>query len=335
MNLSVGVQLMQTIGIDIGGTKIAGALVDRSGEIRDRIQCPTRASEGAEAVMSRVIDLAASLRQASGGKIEGIGVASGGQIDPVTGVVIHATDLLPGWKGTRITEMIETRFRVRARALNDGSAAALGEGRFGAARDVRDFVLLTLGTGVGGGIVAGGKLVSGALGVAGSIGHMVIDCDGRPCNCGSRGCLEAYVSGTAILGRMIELADERGYDSQFIRRLRQGEPRSSTLMHDAVRDRLGNEVVREAGDYLGWGFVSLLNLLNPAMIVVGGGVAILGEALLDPAREIARKHALRGEWDPVRIVRAELGNNAGLVGAASLVWEEHRSAEGKESRNAL
>ncbi len=312
---------MYTIGIDIGGTKIAGALVDRSGDMRDRIQYPTKASEGGQAVMARVIDMVGSLRQAAGGKIEGIGVASGGQIDPRTGVVIHATDLLPGWKGTRITETLEQRFGVKARALNDGSAAALGEGRFGAAKDVTDFVLLTLGTGVGGGIVSDGKLLSGALGVAGSIGHMIIDCDGRPCNCGSRGCLESYVSGTAILKRMSKLAVERGYDSPFIRRLMQGEPRNSSLMRDAIDDELGAEVIREAGEYLGWGFVSLLNLLNPAMLIIGGGVAVLGDALLDPAREIARRHALRGEWDPVRIVRAELGNNAGLVGAASLVWE--------------
>ena len=189
---------MFTIGIDIGGTKIAGGLVDRSGAITERIQCPTRAPEGAQAIMARVVEMAASLRRAAGGKIEGIGVASGGQIDPRTGVVIHATDLLPGWKGTRITEIIEERFGVKARALNDGSAAALGEGRFGAAKGVSDFVLLTLGTGVGGGIVTDGRLLNGALGVAGSIGHMVIDCDGRQCNCGSRGCLEAYVSGTAI-----------------------------------------------------------------------------------------------------------------------------------------
>lgn len=312
---------MYTIGIDIGGTKIAGGLVDRSGTIRDRIQCATRASEGAQAIMARVIEMAAGLRGAAGGKIEGIGVASGGQINPRTGVVVHATDLLPGWKGTRITEIVEQRFGVKARAMNDGSAAALGEGRFGAAKGVDDFVLLTLGTGVGGGIVTGGRLLSGALGVAGSIGHMVIDCDGRPCNCGSRGCLEAYVSGTAILNRISELADERGYDSTFIGRLKQGEPRHANLMHDAIGDTLGGEVIREAGEYLGWGLVSLLNLLNPAMILIGGGVAVLGEALLGPAREITRKCSLRGDSDPVRIVRAELGNNAGLVGAASLVWE--------------
>lgn len=312
---------MFTIGIDIGGTKIAGGLVDRSGAITERFQCPTPASEGAQAIMARVVEMAASLRRASGGKIEGIGVASGGQIDPRTGVVIHATDLLPGWKGTRITEIIEERFGVKARAMNDGSAAALGEGRFGVAKGISDFVLLTLGTGVGGGIVADGRLINGALGVAGSIGHMVIDCDGRKCNCGSRGCLEAYVSGTAILSRMTELAGERGYDSTFIRRLTSGEPRHSNLMCDAIDDRIGSEVIREAGEYLGWGFVSLLHLLNPALLIIGGGVAVLGDALLDPAKEIVRRYSLRGEWDPVRIVRAELGNNAGLVGAASLVWE--------------
>ena len=313
---------MYTIGIDIGGTKIAGGLVDRSGAIRDRTQCSTRASEGGRAVMARVVEMAAGLRQASGGKIEGIGVASGGQIDPRTGVVIHATDLLPGWKGTRITETLEERFGVKARAMNDASAAALAEGRFGAARGIGDFVLLTLGTGVGGGIVTEGRLLAGALGVAGSIGHMVIDCDGRPCNCGSRGCLEAYVSGTAIVNRIIELADRRDYRSPFVDRLRQGEPRNAGLMQDMTDDPLAAEVVREAGEYLGWGFVSLLNLLNPAMIVIGGGVAVLGDALLGPAREVARRHSLRGEWDPARIVGAELGNNAGLVGAASLVWED-------------
>jgi glucokinase len=124
---------------------------------------------------------------------------------------------------------------------------------------------------------------------------------------------------------MIELAESRSYRSPFIDRLKQGEPRSSSLMYEAVGDELGGEVIREAGEYLGCGFVSLLNLLNPAMIVIGGGVAVLGDALLDPAREVAREYALRGDWDPVRIVRAELGNNAGLVGAASLGWEDDHS----------
>jgi len=319
-----------TIGIDIGGTKIAGALVDRSGRVTGRVESATPASEGGPAVMSQVIDMVAQLRHGADGEVEGIGVAAAGQIDPETGVVIQATKLLPDWKGTPIKGILEERFGLPARAINDASGAALGEGKFGAARNVRDFICITIGTGVGGGVVSEGKLLPGALGVAGSIGHMTIDCDGRPCNCGSVGCLEAYVSGTAILDRVLELADTRGVDSDFVKRLRSAEPRSPNLIGEAMRDELAREVVREAGECLGWGLVSLLNLLNPAMVVIGGGVAKFGDLLLDPARRIACKHSLRGESDPVRIVCAELGNDAGLVGAASLIWEERTYVNGDE-----
>ena len=308
------------VGLDIGGTKTAGALVTRQGEILTRIERPTLASEGGQAVIARAADIARELISSGGGEIEGIGVASGGQIDPRTGVVIHATDLLPGWKGIEITRIMEERFHLPVRAINDGNAAALGEGRFGAAQGVQDFVCIVIGTGVGGGIVSGGKLLEGALGAAGSVGHMIIQVGGRPCNCGSAGCLETYTSGTAIITRIIELAGQRGVRSPLIERLKSGELIGMKAMNEAVKDELALEVIREAGRYLGWGIVNLLNLLNPAMIAVGGGVSELGDLLLDPAREIACTYSLRGKSDPVRIVKAALGNDAALLGAASLVW---------------
>ena len=310
------------IGIDIGGTKIAGALVTRSGKIRTRVEYPTPASEGGRAVIARAAEIADELLKASPREVEGIGVAAAGQIDPKTGVVIQATELLPDWKGTPITSILEERFGIPARAINDASGAALGEGKFGAARGVRDFVCITIGTGVGGGIVSEGKLLPGALGVAGSIGHMTIDCDGRPCNCGSVGCLEAYVAGTAIVNRILELADACGIRSPLVDGLRSKELTGARALNEAVHDELALEVIREAGEYLGWGIVNLLNLLNPAMVVIGGSVVVLGDLLLDPARRIASQRSLRGESDPVRIVRAELGNDAGVIGAASLIWEE-------------
>jgi glucokinase len=308
-----------TIGLDIGGTKTAGALVNRRGEILTRIEHPTPASEGGQAVIARAGDIAWELLDSTSAEVEGIGVASGGQIDPRTGVVIHATDLLPGWKGMEIARVMQDRFHLPVRAINDGSAAALGEGRFGAAQGIQDFVCVVIGTGIGGGIVTGGKLLEGALGVAGSVGHMIIEVGGRPCNCGSAGCLETYASGTAIISRIIELADERGSRNPLVERLRSGELMGMKAMSEAVNDPLALEAIHEAGEYLGWGITSLLNLLNPAMVVVGGGVSDLGDLLLDPAREIACKHSLRGKSDPVQIVKAKLGNDAALLGAASLL----------------
>lgn len=308
-----------TIGLDIGGTKTAGALVNRQGEILARIEYPTPASEGGQAVIARAADIVRELIDSTSARVEGIGVASGGQIDPRTGVVIHATDLLPGWKGMEIARIMEDRFHLPTRAINDGSAAALGEGRFGAAQGIQDFVCIAIGTGVGGGIVSGGKLLEGALGVAGSVGHMIIQVGGRPCNCGSAGCLETYVSGTAIISRIIELADERGVQRPLVERLRSRDLIGMRAMNEAVKDDLALEVIREAGRYLGWGIVNLLNLLNPAMIVIGGGVSELGDILLDPAREIACSYSLRGQSDPVRIVKTKLGNDAGILGAASLL----------------
>ena len=309
-----------TIGLDIGGTKTAGAVVNRQGEILTRIERPTLASEGGQAVIARAADIMQELIDSTNAKIEGIGVASGGQIDPRTGVVIHATDLLPGWKGMEIARIMQDRFHLPVRAINDGSAAALGEGRFGAAQGIQDFVCIVIGTGVGGGIVTGGKLLEGALGVAGSVGHMIIEVGGRPCNCGGAGCLETYASGTAIINRIIELADDRGIRSSLVERLKSRELAGMRAMNEAVNDDLALEVIRDAGRYLGWGIVNLLNLLNPAMIVIGGGVSELGDLLLDPAREIARAYSLRGKSDPVRIVKAKLGNDAGLLGVASLLW---------------
>lgn len=311
------------VGIDIGGTKIAAGIVNRQGEVVRRLETPSRASEGGPAVMTRASDLIAELISSGRHEIGGIGVATGGQIDPVTGVVFSATPIIPDWVGIRIYDTLGGRFSVPVKAMNDASAAAVGEGMFGAGRGVDDFVLLTIGTGVGGGVFSDGKLVNGALGAAGAIGHMVIDCDGRPCNCGSRGCLEAYTGGLVIANRALELADQRGLDTELVRGIRADVSSGTRLLGQAAGagDAFALEVIQEAGEYLGWGFVSLLNLFNPSLVIIGGSVAELGDLLLVPAWEIARTHCLRKDKDPARLVRAQLGNNAGLLGAASLLWE--------------
>ena len=312
------------IGVDIGGTKIAGGLVTPDGEILRRLERPTNASEGGPKILARAGDLIAELIASSPGGVGGIGVASGGQINPETGIVFSATPLIPGWVGMRIKDILEERFGVPVRAMNDASAAAVGEWRFGAARGVDDFVLLTIGTGVGGGVFADGKLLAGALGAAGAIGHMVIDCDGRPCNCGSRGCLEAYTSGLSIANRAIALASERGLDNDLVRGIRSDVYAGARLLGEAAKsgDPFALEVIREAGEYLGWGLASLLNLFNPSLVVIGGSMAELGDIFLGPAWEIARKNCLRHDSDPARLVTARLGNDAGLLGAAALIFDE-------------
>ena len=308
------------VGVDIGGTKIAVGIVDSDGRILARAERPTNTADGGPAILDRAGDMIAELISSSSVKVGGIGVASGGQADPDTGVIHSATPLIPGWVGIRIKDTLEERFGVPVRAMNDASAAAVGEWRFGAARGVDDFVLLTIGTGVGGGIFEDGKLLRGVRGAAGSIGHMVIHRDGRPCNCGSRGCLEAYTGGLSIAKRALELAAERGLDYDLIRAIRSDLHAGARLLGESARrgDEFALEIIREAGEYLGWGFVSLLNLFNPSLIVIGGSMAGLGDILLGPAWEIARKHCLRREADPARLVTAHLGNDAGLLGAAAL-----------------
>jgi glucokinase len=319
------------VGVDIGGTKIAGGVVTRDGEILRRIEGPTNASEGGPRILARAADLIGELIASSPGGVCGIGVAVGGQVHPETGVVFSATPLIPNWVGVRIKDILEERFGVPVRAMNDATAAAVGEWRFGAARGVDDFVLLTIGTGVGGGVFSDGKLLEGALGAAGAIGHMVIDCDGRPCNCGSRGCLEAYTSGLSIANRAIELASERGMDNDLVRAIRADVYAGAKLLGEAAKsgDQFALEVIREAGEYLGWGLASLLNLFNPSLVVIGGSMAELGDIFLGPAWEIAQKHCLRRDSDPARLVTAQLGNDAGLLGAASLVLLNTDGTDGK------
>ena len=311
------------VGVDIGGTKIAAGIVNRRGEILHRLEAPSRASEGGPTVMQRASDLIAELISTARYEIGGIGVANGGQVDRATGVVFSATPLIPGWVGIRIKDTLEERFGIPVRAMNDASAAAVGEATFGAGRGVRDFVLLTIGTGVGGGVYSDGKLLQGAIGAAGAIGHMIIDCDGRQCNCGARGCLEAYTGGRVIAHRALELADQRGLDTELVHAIRADVSSGTKLLGMAANagDEFALEVIREAGGYLGWGFVGLLNLFNPSLIIVGGSVAELGDLLLGPAWEVARAHCLRNDKDPARLTRAQLGNDAGLLGAASLLWE--------------
>lgn len=298
-----------TIGIDIGGTKIAGGLVDHTGLVLQRAQVPTPARDGGPAVLAAALDLARSLSATE--PIAGAGIGTGGQVDTDRGIVVSATGLLPGWAGTDIKSAFETALGVPAAVENDVNALAAGESRFGAAKGLATVVFLALGTGVGGALVLDGKIHHGAHWVGGEFGHILLsmESDARIGSDGTRGTLEAYCSGQGLVDTYSALAG----DTKIPLSARE-------IAQEAARNPAGAAVraIERSGEYLGFGLVTLANALDPNLIVIGGGLADLGDALLAPARRILSERAMPGP-NSCPVVAASLGPDAALIGAASLV----------------
>lgn len=297
------------------------ALVSPQGQVLSRTALPTGAGEGTEAVVSRII---AALRSslAGAGSVPGVGIACAGLIDGQRGVVITSPNL-PGWSEVPLGEKVGQALGVFTLVENDANAAAVGEHRWGAGRGSQHLVYLTVSTGIGGGLVLGGSLYRGAWGTAGEVGHITVEVDGPPCSCGNRGCLEALASGSAI-AREARQRLQTG-QSTSLEDLAGGDPSRVTaeLVHRAALagDRLAQELVARAGYYLGIGLASLVNLLGPQVIVVGGGVARMGEMLLSPARAEMRRRAYPYLAARVKVVPSLLGEDAGILGVASLIYD--------------
>lgn len=304
---------MHCIGIDIGGTKIAGGIVTDAGEVLVREERPTPIKEGGKQILSVAIDLAKALQRQSKDAVEAVGIGAGGQIDAVQGSVFSATDVIPGWKGMHISEEFNRALGVPASVDNDVNVLALGETRFGAARNCANgtVVFLALGTGVGGALLTKGSIHHGAHWSGGEFGHILLTMDpnARRDTGGARGTLEAFCSGPGLVETWRELTGSKSPD---------------VTGHDVVKDAchnadgLGRKAIDKTGEYLGYGLVSLANALDPDLIIIGGGLSELGDWLLEPARKVLKEHALPGPAT-CKVVRAELGLNAAIVGAASLV----------------
>jgi glucokinase len=299
------------LGIDIGGTKIAGGLVDAAtGGVLLGDRVPTGAAEGGPAVLARALDLARGLlaRGAEAGLAPpaGVGVGAGGQIDPAAGEVVAATEVLPGWAGTPLRAAFADALRLPAAVDNDVNALAAGEMRWGAGRGLSNVVFLALGTGVGGALVLDGRLHHGARGAGGEPGHLILVPDGLPCTCGGRGCLEQYTSGPALWRHYQALGGEPDRDETALAARARQDP-----------DGPAARAVAWTGNLLGVGLVSLANLFGPERILIGGGLAALGDLLLDPARRVLRDRALPGVRD-CPVVPAALGPDAGIAGAAAV-----------------
>jgi glucokinase len=286
------------IGIDLGGTKIAAAASDECGCILSEIIVPTEAQKGKKQVVLNIVKAIECLRHSLKSTISKIGIGVPGPIDYKKGLVINPPNL-PGWKKVNLKEELSKFFKVPIFIDNDANCAALGEALFGAGRRANDFIYITVSTGIGGGIIIDRKIYRGANGAAGEFGHMVIDPGGYKCGCGNYGDLEAMASGTSI-------------------KTRSGEDAMAIHIKAQQGDKKAIKVINETAYYLGIGIANLVNIFNPELVVVGGGLSNMGELLLAPVRKEFNKHALSLPKKSVKIVRAKLRARAGLLGAIAL-----------------
>ena len=307
-----------SIGIDVGGTKIAGGVVDDTGQVLEIARRESPATDSA-AIEAAVEDLVSELRQNR--DVVAVGIGAAGFVDSRRATVMFAPNLV--WRNEPLRADLEERLALPVVVENDANAAAWGEFTFGAGADVDDFLLVTIGTGVGGGIVLNGALHRGAFGVAAEIGHIRVVPGGRICGCGNRGCWEQYASGTALVretrnqareGSLIarSLVDRAGGDVEAI---------TGPLITEAARDddSFAIEQVEALGRWIGEGVATLTAVLDPAVTVIGGGVSEAGGLLLEPAREAFRANLTGRSYRPELEIRAAvLGNRAGMIGAADL-----------------
>ena len=314
------------VGVDIGGTNIVVGLIPiEGGEPVGLRTLPTQAARGSEFVVEHVAKMveeaiAATLGEHGGTRadVAGVGIGSPGPLNRERGVVINTPNL--GWTNLPLRDLVSHAVDLPATLDNDANCATLGEWWLGAGREVQSLIGLTLGTGIGGGIVLDGEIVHGASDAAGEIGHMTIEFTGRKCKCGNYGCLEAYCSGPNIAARARE-GIEAGYES-VLSRLVEGELDRITAatVYEAVvhGDTYANEVMVETAKILGAGVANLINIFNPNAVVIAGGVTRAGDHLFVPLRAEVRRRAFRSAYDACRILPAALPETAGVIGAAGV-----------------
>jgi len=308
------------VGIDIGGTNIVvGTVAEDGSELLGLVSAPTISEQGAEAVLDRIVKLArASMEAARGKEIAGVGIGSPGPLDTKTGVVLLTPNL--GWTNYPLRDRLTQALGKPATLDNDANCAIFGEWWRGAARGADHVVGLTIGTGIGGGIVLSGAIYRGASDIAGEIGHMTIDAMGRRCKCGNYGCLEAYASGPAIAARAVE-GIEAGVDTSLPRYV-QGDMSKITaqVVYEAAHDGddFALEVVKDTARFLGAGVANIINVFNPQVVVICGGVTLAGDRLFVPLRSEVKRRAFKPAVDVCRIVPGELTGTAGVYGAAAV-----------------
>jgi glucokinase len=306
------------IGVDLGGTKLLAGTVDAELRVHHRAYRLSRP----EAVVQTIVDAVEEAREAAHTEVLAVGIGVPCLVRPATGVVMACNHF--ALRDVPLRDLLAERVALPVVVDNDANAALVAEWRYGAARGAGNVLILTIGTGVGGGMVVDGRLVRGASGAAGELGHIVIDEGGPPCpgNCPNYGCLESFVSGPALarVGRERAGAEP---DSGLGRALAAGREVTGPLVTELAHD--GDEAARAAigvlGRHLGIGIANYVNVFNPEVVVIGGGLVAAGDLLLEPAREVVAERALVPARDQVRIVPARFGDESGMLGAAALAFE--------------
>ena len=302
------------IGIDLGGTNIKGALVNEQGEIVKQNTCPTHAEQGVEAVTETIAQMICDL--AANETIDGVGLGCPGMVDDKNGKVVYACNL--GWVDYDVRTALKELTGYDVRLVNDANAAALAEAVVGAAKGAESAVVVTLGTGVGGGVVIGGKLLTGYTGAASELGHMVIVADGEDCACGRKGCFETYSSATALIRMTHEAMAKHPESAMHQIAVEQGVDGRTAFTAQQMGDMAGDEVIKKYVHYLSVGIANIVNIFFPEVIALSGGVANQGENLLVPLREKVGQQEYGAAYTAKhpRIVCCTLGNTAGMIGAA-------------------
>jgi glucokinase len=307
-----------TIGVDVGGTKIAGGLVDEAGTILARTRRDTPSTDP-PAIVRNIVAVVDELR--GDHEVEGVGVGSAGFIDAARSTVLFAPNL--AWRDVPVRDQVSGSTGLPVVVENDANAAAWGEFQFGAAEDVDDMVCVTVGTGIGGGVVLDGRLYRGAHGIGGELGHVRMVPDGYLCGCGNRGCVEQYASGRALVREARELADSHSVFATRLLEMAGGDPEAITgpMVTRAAQegDEPARELIADLGRWLGEALASFAAILDPAVFVIGGGVSEAGDLLMKPATSAYHRNLTGRGYRPEAEIRiATLGNDAGLVGAADL-----------------
>lgn len=315
-------QFPSFIGVDLGGTNIHAGIVNINHDVLCRRFVPTLVEEGRHPVIERLITVIQELKEQSPlESIKGIGIGAAGIIDIERGIIVTSPNF-PGWQDVPLRDIISQKFNIPTFLDNDANAAVFGEHWAGAGQGSRSLIGLTLGTGVGGGIILDGRLWHGSEGMAGEIGHMTIVPDGRRCSCGNSGCLESYASATAIVGRAIESMPCHP-ENKLLEMVEVGsssELTSEKIFQAALAgNKLAKEIFHETGAYLGLAIGSLINILNPEMFVIGGGASKAWDFFYPAMMKEMQKRALTRMAEQVRVVPARLGDEAGLIGACGLI----------------
>ncbi|GMU91602.1 MAG: sugar kinase [Candidatus Hydrogenedentota bacterium] len=318
-------------GIDLGGTNVKTAIVARNGDLLGKDSRPTHADEGLDSVLDTMVESYEAAMEKAGADpsdVLAVGIGAPGPMNWRTGVVFSPPNL-PGWENVPLADLMRERLRVPTYVDNDANVACWGEFWSGAGREVDSLVCLTLGTGIGGGVVVFGKLLRGPDGTAGEIGHMNVCRDGRQCNCGAKGCLEAYASATGMVRTAIE-GIEAGRQTILTQLCNNDLDRiDGRMISDAIArgDQFAAWVMRETAVWIGTGVASLVNILNPEMVVLCGGMIAAGDVLFDPIRETTKAQAFDVPAARAVIVPAGLGADSGVIGAAGCALQRYEEEQ--------